>query len=338
MGCGASEAARPILWMPYRREAAVAVYQKLLEWARKYPALIRSRDDRAILWTSLMTAYTFDGGIDQTAHEFAAQCLTWFLYDDVVDDRPGIADSTTAALLAIVAESTGPLPQLPGVPGAETTVREQVISAFSESMIGPIARSRSPQWAQTFRGIVDTTLRGHLLSANWGKAGRQEPSLEEHLANGSYTAGAPILLVGAAMATVSTRLSEADSSAYFSACLDLGWCVRAANDIAGIADDLASGQINAVSLATRETSSSAVECARQMLCEASEKIAAMHAVASDPAHPLAQQYRWLVNCTTFHVDWYLTKTGYSFTVEDWVAFDTAGNEFSDALLKAVAHS
>lgn len=313
----------------------MAIHRGLLDWAQDYPVLTKSRNGQAILWTSLLTAYTFDGVVDQTAHEFAAQSLALFMYDEVVDDPSGNGAMAAIDVMAAIRDACVGRPS--SSVNDEFEIERQVVTAFADAMSNPVRRSQSARWTKDFHGIVEMTVKGHLLSEEWRKRENFTPSLAEHLENGSYTAGAPIVAFSAAMSTAPDGLSDAHHDDYLAACLDLGWCVRAANDIAGLADDIRSGQTNAVSLGVKESRSSEVWVARSMLRDVHARLDSMLAIADDMSHPLALQYRWLANCTEFHVDWYVTKSGYSFSVEDWLAFEKSG-PFSEAMLQVLVNT
>jgi hypothetical protein len=330
----ASDSTRPMTWPAYKRAAASAVRNDLLDWCGAHPALAMARNGSAILWTALLTAYTFDGHIDTTARDFAAQSLALFMYDEVIDDQSGRWDK--AALDAPTVMRTAFGERHPGaVEGSDAaSTEEQLLAAFADCMGQALQRSVSPLWSQSFRGLVEQTVRGHFLDEDGRILGGHVQSFAEHLRRGSYTIGAPIVAFGAAMTTLPPDLNEAYHDEYRAACLDMGWCVRAVNDFAGFAGDVETGQPNALAIGIRETGLVPAQLARTMYQEVCRKIEMMQSKALDGSHPLVAQYRWLTNCARFHVDWYLTKKSYLFTVEDWLAFD-ASDGFPEAMLRVL---
>lgn len=363
---GELDSTRTARWPLQECEAAVAVYRDLEEWTRARPDIKLSRSSAALPWSSLLAAYTFAGAYNQTVREFAAQCLTLFVYDDIVDDEYGIFDETalqdlTAACLDVSKSATIPEARtstssniIPGQRGSavreagpldnvlasarasgQLSPVEQTISCFADCMGGAVRRAQSAECVEIFLDVLSKTLRSHLVSRDSRANDESAPTLDQHLANGSYDAGAPILLLSAMMTNMPHDVDRIEVDRYRSCCLDLGWCVRVSNDIASLDDDMHSGQVNAVALMVKEKHVGELQAIQDLLSEVRGKIAHMHRVADDPSHPLSQHYRWLARCADFHVDWYMTRASYSFTIEDWVTFGKVDDHFGKAVRAAI---
>ncbi|MBB5159018.1 terpene synthase family protein [Saccharopolyspora phatthalungensis] len=363
---GELDSTRTARWPLQQCEAAVAVYRYLDEWTRARPDIKLSRSSAALPWSSLLAAYTFAGAFNQTVREFAAQCLTLFMYDDIIDDESGIftetalQDLTDACLgvtkLSAVPEARTPTPSnvIPDQRGsakgdsgaldndgasASATGRlsavEQTISCFADCMGGAVRRAQSAKCAEIFVDVLAKTLRSHLVNRNLRANDESTPTLDQHLANGSYAVGTPILLLSAMMTNTPHDIDPIEVDRYRSCCLDLGWCVRVSNDIANLDDDMHAGQVNTVTLLVEEQHVDELRAIQNLLSEVRGKIAHMHRVADDPGHPLSQHYRWLARCADFHVDWYMTRATYSFTTEDWVTFGQVDDHFGKAVRAAI---
>lgn len=321
----------PVQWSQQTREAAVTLYYFLKEWTHRYPALATSRNGQSIIWSSLLASYTFDGIVDDAAREFAKQCLALITHDDVMDDR---ADAEDPTFFTSLADSCSKAIREPEgftriTTNGHSSRSSQVIAAFADCMGGPAQRSRSEEWRKVFIDILDRSVKSHLWERD-----QLTPTLAQHLENGIYTAGTAVPMLSAAMTSAPTGVSTAEKDRYLSACLDACWCIRVTNDIAGLEEDQRCKEVNAVVLSSSERGLNEVQVTQELITETRRKITYLSELADDPHHPLARQYGWCARSTMFHVNWYMTKSGYSFTAQDWLDFGETDVAFARAMRRA----